>query len=123
MVTFVSQKSALGLESNQVFRRALRDGAVSAMAGTERVQKHLFLTGSITKLDRRRIGSRMHLACEVNVVVIERVGGKMQAVLSGRATSLTNYPRSQDEEKKLMVRVIKLATQTAVEQLKTNSII
>jgi len=101
----------------------MRDGAVSAMAGTGSLQRHLILTGSITKLDRKQIGSRIHLACEVNVVVIEREGGKMHAILSGRATSLIDYPRSQDEENKRLARVIQLATKSAVEQLKTNSII
>lgn len=47
----------------------------------------------------------------------------MQAILSGRATSVTDFPSSPEKEKKILAKVITLATQSAVEQLKTNSII
>jgi ATP-dependent protease Clp ATPase subunit len=77
------------------------------------------LTGAVTRLDRARQGQRVRLEAEVSVVVVERPGGQMRALLTGRAISTLRVPRSAAEANQQERGVIGAAVTEVMDRLWT----
>ncbi len=54
------------------------------------------LRGSITRLERTAMGARSHVRCEISLIVADRRGGSVRAMLRGRASAQGTPGRSLD---------------------------
>jgi hypothetical protein len=67
----------------EALERELRGRDDVQLTGPRRAQ--LVLRGSVTRLDRRRVGPQLEVRCEVSVIVADARGGSIRAMLRGRA--------------------------------------
>jgi hypothetical protein len=115
----VSAAEGAGPGAVEALRQALVGASQVALPARRGLGRSLMLTGAVTRLDRARQGQRVRLEAEVSVVVVERPGGQMRALLTGRAISTLRVPRSAAEANQQERGVIGAAVTEVMDRLWT----
>jgi hypothetical protein len=120
VVGSVSAPEGAGPAAVEALRQALVGAARVAVPARRGLGRSLVLTGAVTRLERARQGQRIRLEAEISVVVMERPGGQMRALLTGRATSTQRAPLSSAEAHQQERGVIDAAVREAMGRLWTS---
>ena len=108
---------AAGPSAVTALRRTLEGAAQTMDSRAASLPRTLVLGGAVTRLDHERVGGRLRLSCEVSLFVSERPGGQMRALLTGRAVTEGQAPRSAAELRGLQEGLVCTAAESALERL------
>lgn len=120
VVGSVSAAEGAGPGAVEALRQALVGASRVAVPVRHGLGRSLMLTGAVTRLERARQGQRVRLEAEISVVVMERPGGQMRALVTGRAISTQRAPQSAAEAHQQERGVIGAAVREAMGQLWTS---
>jgi hypothetical protein len=120
VVGSVSAAEGTGPGAVEALRQALVGASRVAVPARRGFGRSLMITGAVTRLQRARQGQQVLLEAEISVVVMERPGGQMRALLTGRAVATHPVPHSAAEASQQEQVVIGAAVREAMDRLWTS---